>query len=84
MLEYSKLNVKLTDTQLRNKAGKTLRMISKMLDRSDLPHKLLWTTRQNTKLRYAFESIISTDIRLSKAQIRKIIKLGGILGALLS
>ena len=59
-------------------------MISKMLDRSDLPHELLLTTRQNTKLRYAFESNISTDIRLSKAQIRKIIKLGGILGALLS
>ena len=35
-------------------------------------------------LRNAFENNMSTDIKLSKAQIRKIIQSGGFLGALLS
>ena len=45
MVEYRKVNVKLTDIQLKklktavkNKAGTTLRMNLKMLDRNDLPH----------------------------------------------
>ena len=45
MVEYSKVNVKLPDTQLKklktavkDKRGITLRMILKMLDRNDLPH----------------------------------------------
>ena len=52
MVEYSKVNVKLTDTQLKklktafkNKTGTTLRMSLKMLDRNDLPHELLLKTR---------------------------------------
>ena len=51
MVEYSKLNVKLTDAQLKklkaavkNKTGITLRMNLKMLDGNDLPHELLLTT----------------------------------------
>ena len=53
MIEYSKMNVKLTDTQLKklktavkNKTGTTLRMHLKMLDGNDLPHELLLTTRK--------------------------------------
>ena len=53
MVEYSKVNIKLTDTQLKklstavkNKTGKTLRLSLKMLDGNDLPHDLLLTTRQ--------------------------------------
>ena len=42
------------------------------------------TTRQKTKLRNAFENNMSTDIKLSKAQISKIIQSGGFLGSLLS
>ena len=63
MVEYSNVNVTLTDTQLKklktaskNKAGTTIRMSLKMLDRNDLPHELLLTTRQKTKLRNAFNS----------------------------
>ena len=41
------------------------------------------TTRQTTKLRNAVENNMSTDIKLSKAQIFKIIKSGGFLGTLL-
>ena len=91
MVGCSKVNVKLTDTQpkklkaaVKNKTEITLRMSLKMLDRNNLPHEFLLTTRQKTKLRNAFENNMSTDIKLSKAQIRKIIQSGGFLGALLS
>ena len=57
MVEYSKVNVKITDTQIKklkaavkNKTETTLRINLKMLDRNDLPHELLLTTRQKTKL----------------------------------
>ena len=42
------------------------------------------TTRQTTKLRNAFKYNMSTGIKLSKAQIFKIIQSGGFLGSLLS
>ena len=57
MVEYSNVNVKFTDAQLKklkiavkDNSGITLRMSLKMLDGNDLPHELLLTTRQNTKL----------------------------------
>ena len=91
MIEYSKVNVKLSDTQLKKlktvvkkKTGTTLRMSLKILDGNDLPHELLVTTRQETKLRNAFNNNMSTDLTLSKAQISKIIQSGGFLGSLLS
>ena len=78
MVEYSKVNVKLADTQLKNlkttvknKTRTTLRMSLKMLDGNNPPNELLLTTRQKTKLRNAFENNMSTNIKLSKAQIRK-------------
>ena len=55
-----------------------------MLDRNDLPHELLLTKRQKTKLRNAFINKMSTDLKLSKAKISKIIQSGGFLGSLLS
>ena len=55
-----------------------------MLNQNNLPHELLLTTRQKTKLRNAFNNNMSTDIKLSKAQISKIIQSGGFLGSLLS
>ena len=86
MVEYSKVNVKLTDTQLKklktavkNKTGPTLIMNLKMLDGNNLLHELLLTTREKTKLRNAFNKNISTDSKLSKAQISKIIQSGGFL-----
>ena len=91
MVEYSKINVKLTDTQLKNlkaavknTTGTTLRIHLKMFDGNNLPHELLLTTRQKAKLRNAFKNNTSTDIKLSKAQISKIIQSGGFLGSLLS
>lgn len=56
----------------------------KMLDGDKLPHELLLTTRQKTKLRNAFEKNMSPDIKLSKIQISQVTQSGGFLSALLS
>ena len=45
---------------------------------------MLLTTRQNTKLRNTINNNSATDIKLSKAQIKKLIQSGGFLGKLLS
>ena len=91
MVEYSKVNAKLSDRQLKqqktvvkDKTGAALRMSLKMLDGNDLPHELLLTTRKKTKLRNALNNNMSTNLKLSKAQIFKIIQSGEFLGSLLS
>ena len=91
MVEYSKINVKLTDNQLeklkaapKDKTGTILKMSLKIFDENDLPHELLLTARQKTRPRNAFSNNISTDLKLSQAQISKIIQSGRYLGSLLS
>ena len=59
-------------------------MSFKMLDGNDLPHQLLLTTRQKVKLTNAFNNNMSTNLKLSRAQISKIIQSEGFLGLLLS
>ena len=59
-------------------------MIAQNLNKEDLPHELLLTTRQNTKLRNAINNNLATNIKLSKAQIKILIQSGGFLGKLLS
>ena len=73
MVEYSKVNVKLSDTQLKklktavkNKTETTLRIRS-MLHGNNLSHELLSATRQKTKLRNAFNNNISTNLKLCTA-----------------
>ena len=89
MVEYTKVNVRLSDSQLKNpkdavsnNTGTTLRISLKMFNGKNLPHELLLTTKQKTKIRNAFNNM-STDIKFSKAQINKIIQSGGFLGELL-
>ena len=84
-------NVKLEETQLKklkiavkNKTGTTLRMSLIMFVGNDLPHELLLTTRERTKLRNAFNYNTSADIKLSKVQISKIIQYGEFLRSLLN
>ena len=91
MVKYSKVNAKLTDTQIKklktaakNKTGTALRMVLKMSDGNDLPNVLLVTTKLKTMLRNAFNKNISTDTKISKAQISKLIQSGGFLRSLLS
>ena len=88
MVEYSRTNVQLTDTQLRklktsvkNKTGTILRMSLKMFDGYNLPYDL--TTRQKTQPRNAFNNNMSTDLKLSRAQIYKIVQCRGFLASLL-
>ena len=90
MVENNKVNVKLSDTQLKklkntvkNKTGTTLRISLNMFNGNNLPKELLLTTRQKTKIRHAFNNKMSTDLKLSRVQISKIIQSGGFLGRLL-
>ena len=55
-----------------------------MFNGNYLPHELLLTTIQKTKLRNAFNSNMSTDLKLSKAKISKMIQSGRFLGSLLN
>ena len=91
MVEYSKINCKLTNLQLnklkkavKSNEGLTLRLSTKNFNKDEVPHELLLTTRQNTKLKNALNNNLATDIKLSKAQIKKLIQSGGFLGKLLS
>ena len=59
-------------------------MILKMFDGNDLPREQLLTARQKTRLRNAFNNNMPTDLKLSRAQISKLIQSGGFLGSLLS
>ena len=72
MVEYSKVNVKLSDAQLKklkdavkNNTGTNVRISFKMFNRNNLSHELVLTTRQKTKLINAFNNNMSTDIKLS-------------------
>ena len=85
MVEYTKINFKLTNVQLnklkksaKSNEGATLRFGIKNFNKDELTHELLLTTRQNTKLRNAINNNLATDIKLSKAQIKKIITIRGI------
>ena len=49
-----------------------------------MPYKLFLTTRQTTKIRNTFASNMSVDIKLSQAQISKIIQSGGSFGSWLA
>ena len=91
MVEYNKINCKLTNMQLnklkkavKSNEGTTLRLGTKNFNKDELPHELLLTTRQNTKLRNAINNNLAYDIKLSEAQIKKLIQSVGFLGKLLS
>ena len=58
-------------------------MIGNSNDKTNFPHELLLTNRQVANLRKAFANHLSTDIKLSKTQLSKMIQSGGFLGRLL-
>ena len=73
MIEYTKVNVKLSDLQIKklkdavkDNTGTTLRINLKMFNGDDLPHELLLTIRQKTKPRNAFNDNMSANLKLSK------------------
>ena len=91
-MQYNSLNVKLSNSQLnklksaiKNKTEVVLRLSSNMVgdDDTKFPHKLSLTNSQVSNLRKAFANNLSTDIKLSKTQLSKMIQSGGFLGRLL-
>ena len=91
MVQYTRIDCKLTNIQLskikiavKNGEEIILRLGMKNFNKDELPHKLFLTTRQSTKLRNAINNNMATNIKLSRAQIKKLIKSGGFLGNLLS
>ena len=94
MTQYNSLNVKLSNSQLnklksaiKNESEVVLRLSSNMIgdsnDKTNFPHELLLTNRQVANLCKAFANDLSTDIKLSKTQLSKMIQSGGFLGRLL-
>ena len=78
MVEYNKINAKLSKLQLsklnaavKNNEETTLRLGNKNFNKEQLPHELFLTTTQLTKLRNKIENNMPADIKLSKAQIIK-------------
>ena len=65
----------------KNKTGTILRINKKNFEDEELPHELFLTIRQTSKVRNAFANNMSTDIKLSNAQIFKIIQSGGSFGS---
>ena len=92
MTQYNGLNVKLTNSQLnklkpaiKNKTKVVLRLSSNMIggNETNFPHNVLLTNRQVANLLKAFVNYLSTDIKLSKAQLSRMIQSGSFLGRLL-
>ena len=94
MTQYNSLNVKLSNSQLskikssiKNETDVVLRISSNMVgnsnDNTNFPHELLLTNRQVANIRKAFAKNTSTDIKLSKTQLSKMIQSAGFLGNLL-
>ena len=92
MTKYNSLNVKLSNSQL-NKLKSAIKIESEVVlrlpsnitgdDETNFLHKFLLTNRQLSNLRKAFANKSSTDIKVSKTQISKMIQSGDSLGKLL-
>ena len=93
MTQYSSLTVKLSNSQLsklksatKNQTNVVLRISSNMVGNSNdnisFSYELLLTNRQVANIRKAFASHSSTDIKLPKTQLSKMIQSGGFLGRL--
>ena len=61
----------------KNKTRTILRLNKKNFENEKLPLELFLTTRKTSKIRNVFPKIMSTDIKLSKTQISKMIQSGG-------
>ena len=84
MVQYNKINLHLTDLQLKkiadavkNNNGTTIRLCKKNFNKDKLLHELYLTQRQMEKLIEKVRNNMSTDIKLSKVQINEIIKESG-------
>ena len=92
MTQYNSLNVKLSNSQLnklnsaiKKESAVVLRLSSNIIgnNETNFPHELLLTNRQVPNLRKSFTNNSSTDIKLSKTQLSKMIQSGGFLSRLI-
>ena len=94
MAQYNSLNIKLSNSQLsklksaiKNENDVVLRISSNMIgnsgDNTNFPHELLLNNGQVANIRKAFVNHLSTDIKLSKTHLSKMMQSGGFLGRLL-
>ena len=92
MTQYNSVNTKLSNSKLnklksaiKNETEVALTLSSNMIgnNETNFPHKLLLTNKQVANLREAFANRLSTDIKLSKTQLSKMIQSEGFLGILL-
>ena len=90
MTQCNKLNVKLSNSQLnklksaiKNGTEVTLNISSNLIgnsnDETNYPNKLLLPDTQISKIRKAFTTNSSANIRFPKTQLSKIVQLGGFL-----
>ena len=88
MTQYISLNVKLSNSQLskfksaiKNETEVVLRLSSNIIgdNETNFPHKLLLTNREVSNLRKAFANHSSSNIKLSKTQLSKMIQSEGFL-----
>ena len=92
MTQDNSLNIKLSNSQL-NKLKSSIKnvvvlrissnMVSNSNDNTNFLHELLLTNRKVANIRKAFAKNTSTDIKLSKTLLSKMIQSGGFLGNLL-
>ena len=84
MAQYNSLNVKLSNSQLRklksvikNETEVVLRLSSNVIsdDKTNFPQKLLLIDRQIANLHNFFANYLSTDFKLSKTQLSKMVQL---------
>ena len=91
MTQYNTLNIKLSNSQLnklksaiKNGTKITLNHSSNVVrdskNEKNFPHKLLSTNKQVSKLLKAFTNNSSANKKLSKTQLHKTVKSGGLLG----
>ena len=84
MTQYNSSNLRLSNSQfnklksaIKNQTDVVLRlslnMIGNSVDNANFPHELLLTNRQVLNLRKGIANHLSTDIKLSKTQLSKMI-----------
>ena len=79
-MQVSKCTINELKKAVKSNEGATLRLGIRNFNKDERPHELLLTTTQNTKLRNALNNNSATNIKVSKAQIKKTIQSGGFFG----
>ena len=88
MIQYNSLNIKLSNSQInklksaiKDKTEVFLRLSSNMIgdNETNFPHKLLLYNKQVANLCKALANNLSSNIKLSKTELSKMMQSGGFL-----